>query len=265
MSGDATLLDTKGGAVSRLVRAAATLFDRPRFAPAALVGGLAVTVRLATVHRATNDVDAVSDGDRPREFALEYLGDADASGTDRIEIDGVKVDVMATAPLPEDASDLPDGELDRLFVLGHRWALETAAQVSVQVVAADGPVVEGKFMVATPPALVACKLHALADRRDTSAAKRESDALDIVRLTADLIREPGSAQQFEFAPFDLAALVASEVERWLIDGAAHTAGLIQLGVGTAGAAMGARDVAALGGAFVETIETALRSTGAADQ
>lgn len=47
MSGDVALIDIDDGAVSRLVRTATTLFDTPRFQPAALVGGLAVTIRLA--------------------------------------------------------------------------------------------------------------------------------------------------------------------------------------------------------------------------
>ena len=64
MSGDVTLIDTSDGAISRLVQTASTLFARSGFGPAALVGGLAVTMRLATVHRATNDVDTVTDGDR---------------------------------------------------------------------------------------------------------------------------------------------------------------------------------------------------------
>ncbi len=41
MSGDVALIDADDGAVSRLVRTATTLFDTPRFQPAALVGGLA--------------------------------------------------------------------------------------------------------------------------------------------------------------------------------------------------------------------------------
>jgi hypothetical protein len=132
VSGDVTLVDGGDGATSRLVRTAATLFGTPGFAPAALVGGLAVTCQLATVHRATNDVDTVADGDRPGDLALEYLGDSDA-GAGRIEIEGVTVDVMATHPIDE--RDLPDDELARLFVVGHRWALETATSLAVDVVA----------------------------------------------------------------------------------------------------------------------------------
>jgi hypothetical protein len=129
VSGEVTLIDTSDGAISRLVQTASKLFARSDFGPAALVGGLAVTMRLATVHRATNDVDAVTDGDGPRALALEYLSDSEARASDRIEINGVKVDVMPTSPLPTHARDLPDGDLDRLFVLGHRWALETAGSL----------------------------------------------------------------------------------------------------------------------------------------
>jgi len=120
VSGDVTVVDTSDGSISRLVRTASALFERSGFGPAALVGGLAVTMRLAAVHRATNDVDIVTDGDGPRALALEYLADREARESDRIEIDGVKVDVMPTSPLPTRAGELPGGDLDRLFVLGHR-------------------------------------------------------------------------------------------------------------------------------------------------
>jgi hypothetical protein len=117
VSGEVTLVDTSDGAVARLVQAAAKLFGRPRFERAALVGGLAVTMRIATVHRATNDLDTVLDDDEPS-IGLEYLAGTATPDADRIDIDGVKVDVMATSPLPTDARELPDGDLERLFVLG---------------------------------------------------------------------------------------------------------------------------------------------------
>lgn len=138
MSGDVALIDSDDGTVSRLVRTATTLFDTPRFRQAALVGGLAVTIRLATVHRATNDVDTVSEGAGPRDLALQYLGDRDAAEKNRIEVDGVKVDVMETWPLPDDSGDLPDDDLDRLFVVGHRWALDSAAPVAIDAVSPAG-------------------------------------------------------------------------------------------------------------------------------
>ena len=226
MSGDVALIDSGDGAISRLIRTATTLFETPRFHPAALVGGLAVTVRLATVHRATNDVDTVAEGEGPRDLALQYLGDREAADQNRIVVDGVKVDVMATWPLPDHSDDLPDADLDRLFVVGHRWALDSATPVEIDAVSPDGAVLEtGTLSVATVPALVACKLHAIADRKGPSLSKRESDALDLVRLTGDLIRSDESVRALQSAPFDLASLVAAGVERWFINDALRTARL----------------------------------------
>jgi hypothetical protein len=251
VSGDVRLVEAGGGAVSRLVRTAATLFAQPGFAPAALVGGLAVTIRLATVHRATNDVDTVSDGDAPRELALEYLGDSDVAASGRLRIDGVDVDVMPTAALPDDPADLPDGELDRLFVLAHRWALLSAEEMNVTVVTAGGPlVVESRpLVIASTAALVACKFHALADRRGARAAKRESDALDLVRLVGDLVRAPDAGIAFSPAPFDLGPLVLSQVDRWFVRDSLRMARLATQALGPGFARIEAADVAVLGAAF----------------
>ena len=234
VSGDVALVDSGDEAVSRLVRTASTLFATPDFKPTALVGGLAVTIRLATVHRATNDVDTVSEGDGPRNLALQYLSDAGAAASNRIEINGVNVDILATWPLPPSMDELPDSDLDRLFVLGHRWALDSATPVAVDVLSADGFTVaeSGPLIVATTPALLACKLHAIADRRGPATPKRESDALDVVRLIRDLIRSDQQIDSLVAAPFDLAELVTTQVERWFIDEALRTARLA--GAATAG-------------------------------
>ncbi|MGO9872166.1 MAG: nucleotidyl transferase AbiEii/AbiGii toxin family protein [Acidimicrobiia bacterium] len=249
MFGDVTLIEAGDGGITRLVYTAATLFARPDFGPAALVGGLAVTMRLATVHRATNDVDAVSDGEAP----LQYVGEDAAHGAKRIEIDGVKVDVMPTSPLPMTAEELPDGDLDRLFVLGHRWALESAEPVAVRVITTteSEPSHAQTLIVATAPALVACKFHAIADRRDARRDKRESDALDLVRLIADLVRAPAGAEQFADAPFDLAALVSLQAQRWLIEDATRTARLINLSAGAGEDMMNLANIATIGELFVE--------------
>lgn len=252
VSGDVTLIDGGDGAVSRLVSTASTLFARPAFAPAALVGGLAVTMRLATVHRATNDVDTVSDGEGPRAVALEYVGDRDAGASDRVEIDGVKVDVMTTETLPTSFAELPEGDLDRLFVLGHRWALETAERLTVRVVSPDGSAVgePASLVVATAPALVACKFHAIVDRRDARAHKRESDAIDLFRLLGDLVRVRRLANEFSSAPFDLTALVSAQVERWFIEGAIRTARLMNLSAAAGDARLDSIDVSTIGRLFI---------------
>ena len=227
MSGDVRLIDSGDGSIGRLVRTASALFARPDFAPTALVGGLAVTFRLATAHRATVDVDTVAEGEGPRGLALRYLGDAGAASTDRIEIDGVMVDVMATWPLPATADELPEKDADRLFVLGHRWALETATPVSGDVIEQDGVTVTQSIVlpVATVPALVACKLHAIGDRRGASASKQESDAFDLVRLIGEIVRTPSGTNPYARAPFDLSELVISQIADWLLRNSLRTARL----------------------------------------
>jgi len=249
-----TLIEAGDGGITRLVQTAATLFARPGFGPAALVGGLAVTMRLATVHRATNDVDAVSDGEAP----LQYVGEDDAHGSKRMEIDGVKVDVMSTSPLPMTAEELPDGDLDRLFVLAHRWALESAEPVAVRVVTTTESEPH-TLVVATAPALVACKFHAIADRRDARREKRESDALDLVRLIGDLVRSPAGAEQFADAPFDLVDLVSLQTQRWLIEDATRTARLITLSSGGGDEAMNPANIATIGELFVERLASSRRT------
>lgn len=246
MSGDAVvLLDDASGSVARLVRAAAAWFsaDRRR---AALVGGLAVTLRLATVHRATNDVDAVVD-----ELDDGLVSAVTADHAVPIEIDGVKVDAMPTSPLPADAADLPDDDLDRLFVLGHRWALESAT--SLEVVVRSGDDLHADLMVATVPALLACKLHAIADRRDARAAKRESDARDIYRLTQVLARDRGLASEFTAAPFDLIALVSAGVQRWLMDDVTRTARLLAMGASVGESPVGPDELETVGRLFTSNV------------
>ena len=248
------LIDSGNGSIGRLVRTASALFARPDFAPTALVGGLAVTIRLATAHRATVDVDTVAEGEGPRGLALRYLGDAGAASTDRIEIDGVKVDVMATWPLPTTADELPEKDSDRLFVLGHRWALETATPVTVEVLQQDGVTATQSIAlpVATVPALIACKLHAIGDRRGASASKQESDALDLVRLVGDLVRSVQSGEPFAEAPFDLQMLVIQQIERRFIGEALRTARLV--GSATAGGPpFDANSISTLGRLFIDQV------------
>ena len=59
MSGEPPVLleNDPGGRVLALVQALSRLPERPRWV---LIGGLAVNVRLARLHRATNDVDTLT-------------------------------------------------------------------------------------------------------------------------------------------------------------------------------------------------------------
>lgn len=249
MSGDVTLLDTPDGSVARLVLAAEEAFGRPELTTAALVGGLAVTARIATVHRVTVDVDAVVEDTTRNELAV--TSPEGPAGGERIVLAGVMVDVMPTSALPAHADGLPDDDLPRLFVLGHRWALESATRLAIRVEGSHEA--EAELRVATAPALLACKLHAIADRRDSRADKRESDALDIVRLTQLLVRSRLVDDAYSSAPFDLAPLVVSSVRRWLVDDATRTARLVNSDARSSGVSSSPDELVALGELFCDQL------------
>lgn len=181
---NATPVVLAGESVASMVRAAERACGTPDL-ELAIVGGFAVTCRLGRVHRATGDVDMVADelagvsagGSSAR--ALVELGIArpDPGGKDhRVFVDGTKLEIIETQELHEGVDEI-DSTLDRLFLLGHRWALVTAEPTRVMVA---GTSIDVTLPIATPAALVATKLHAFCDRpRDE---KRASDAYDIFRL-----------------------------------------------------------------------------------
>jgi hypothetical protein len=188
----------------------------------AIIGGFAVTCRLGHVHRATGDVDAVVD---------EVVGIAASSGAQvlidagiaepdpegrpqRVFVDGAKLEIIDTQPLAADVTDID--ALPRLFVLGHRWALETAAPVHVIVSGTD---VDAVLPMATPAALVATKLHAYCDRHDDD--KRASDAYDIYRLLATRDAAGELADATKDGPPGLPQVVRDVMHERLFEGAAR--------------------------------------------
>ena len=98
MSGDRIVLagDADGNAV-HLVRVTARLAEAD-LGPHALIGGLAVMCRLSAVHRATQDIDTVTETTAPTalEVIRSSIGEADPSNPNRVFVDGVKVDVIDT-------------------------------------------------------------------------------------------------------------------------------------------------------------------------
>lgn len=167
MSGDRILLvgDTDGNA-ARLVRVTARLAEAD-LGPHALIGGLAVMCRLSAVHRATQDIDTVTETTAPTaiEVIRSSIGQADPSNPNRVFVDGVKVDVIDTEGFA--AADLEGIEVaDRLFVVSHRWALDKATET--EIVAGD---VTASIRVATPAALVGTKTGALLGGRPPRAAQ----------------------------------------------------------------------------------------------
>ena len=208
-----------GAAVAQMVRAAERAQGVPQLR-LAIIGGLAVACRLGHVHRATGDVDAVVDevvglaADSGAQL-LVTAGIAEADPGDRqhrVFIDGTKLEIIDTHELPADVSDI--AALERLFVLGHRWALDSAEPMRVVVAASD---VDAVLPIAMPAALVATKLHAFCDRQQDE--KRASDAYDIYRLLETCDGDGLVADAMNSGPPGLAEVVREVAGERLVGGA----------------------------------------------
>lgn len=179
----------------------------------ALVGGLAVMVRLGGAHRVTNDLDGVFDNpDEDTAASLVTAGVAEAAGDAAgIVIDGTKLDVIDTQPLPAVVEDVAPDPGDRLFVCAHRYAYEAATPLVVGSAGATAMI-----RVATPAALVACKAHALRfGRPQRRATKRPGDLFDLYRLALDHHDEVLAS--LDTAPWHLRRQVASALHEDLAD------------------------------------------------
>jgi hypothetical protein len=200
------------------------------------IGGLAVICRLQRAHRATGDVDTVTDRADALAMVAEIDG-AEMSGNDII-IEGVPVQVIDTADLPDHVADI-EPVLARLFVVSHRYAFTTATAVGV--VAGS---VNVQLRVATPAALIATKAGALAERRDQR--KRASDTTDLIGL---LDRHGADAAvELRSAAHDLGMLVAGTLEQVLVSDAGRRARDIRA-FGEPEWAMEPADIALVGSAF----------------
>lgn len=213
MSGERIVLagDVEGAA-ARLVHATARLASAD-LGPHALIGGLAVMCRLAAVHRATQDVDTVTETTVPTavEVITSSIGAPDPSNPNRVLVDGVKVDVIDTESFRYEDLDGVDLD-DRLFVVSHRWALETATET--EIVAATET---ASIRVATPAALVATKSGAVLGGRPHEPRKRASDLYDLYRLVLKYDRTGGIGDVLAVAPFGLGHLVADALRARVID------------------------------------------------
>lgn len=172
-----------------------------------LVGGLAVTTRVSAagvIHRATIDIDLVSIYLDPDPEAIEVIAAAHQSDPHRLLVGGVKVDIIPTNPIVDaDLDGLEDR--DRLFLAGHRWAFETAADERLTVPGAELVSVR----VATPAGLVAAKTHAVGYPSSTRrATKHGSDLLDLFRLV-ELYGVDGTlTDELRDGPAELARIIA---------------------------------------------------------
>ena len=231
MSGDLVYLQGgRDGHIESLVRAAGVVVANAGV-QTAIIGGLAVTCRLATAHRATGDVDIVADEPAVVTDTRSAADNLVAAGVatreegvspDRVNVNGTTVEIIETVPV--DAAEVAEVEpaLARLFVLSHRWALESALMCTIGVVGSD---VEIEVPVAVPAALVAMKSHAIQDRNDDR--KRASDAWDLFRLLSSHSGDDTFRASFAAAPGGLVTLVGQAVENVFHDNVTRTRRWIQ--------------------------------------
>lgn len=225
------LAGAAGSNATVLVSVTARLADAT-LGPHALIGGLAVMCRLAAVHRVTQDVDTVTETTAPTavEVIATSIGRHDPSNPSRVVVDGITIDVIDTDSFREEDLDGID-PADRLFVVSHRWALETATDT--ELVAGEEV---ASIRVATPSALVAMKSGALLGGRMRQPRKRASDLYDLYRLLLEYDRAGGIAAALGAAPFDLGHLVADALRarvveeperavRWFLDGGPEMGGV----------------------------------------
>lgn len=174
------LVDNKAGHVRSLVNA---LSHFPPEAQWTVIGGLAVFVRIAGVHRVTNDLDALScDQTSLVEYLVAEIGaERLSAGKLQLNQDGKKVIIDILFDTPETS---PSTEPDkRAFSLGCQMALNTSE--SIEVVVLDGTAVVAKATApfASISALIALKSVAIPRRsRGNRPAKVGSDIHDLVRL-----------------------------------------------------------------------------------
>jgi len=254
VSGDVILSD-EGGVATRLVHALATLTAQVKPNTFALIGGLAVITRLRGVHRATDDIDGVSQqlGEEPSDVAI-VLGETGRGGVRRL-IDGVKIDHIDVGETPATKiaeTNLPEDEWDRAFVLAHRWALDTASPVTITAVENRITLSTVTCLAASSASLVAMKLQSAPRRSRSTVDKAANDYLDLYRLLSDVELAPQVATDLQaHAPHDLGNWVIDRIRFHFIERADDTSRAIRQS--GAEPRLGADEVEATGTAFMARI------------
>ncbi|HVE47359.1 MAG TPA: nucleotidyl transferase AbiEii/AbiGii toxin family protein [Acidimicrobiales bacterium] len=184
MSGDRPPIHLKAGAGSVLARAVEALSRFPTDQPWALIGGVAVFIRLGSVTRPTADADTLARSQAELIERLVAREPATVVSGGELEVpvgDGtIEVDVMDLADDP-----LPGDPERRAFALARRYALETAVTEGVVVSDGESVVVDAQIPVASTAALVALKTASMVRRpHGNSPHKIGSDIHDLVRLVS---------------------------------------------------------------------------------
>lgn len=207
--------------LARLVGALGAL-TAPDMPDVAVIGGMAVNIRLSTAadaHRATQDLDIVAHDTIPG--AVEVLArDHPTRREHTVVVEGIEIDIIVTHPVTEhDLRGLDDGQ--RLFIAGHRWALDTAQPVRLALV---GDAAEISVPVATPAGLVAAKSHAAGHpRASRRATKHGGDLYDLFRLVEVFDQHGQLRDQLTTAPGGLGRLVAHVIATEILTNPARAA------------------------------------------
>jgi len=157
VSGDApprvVLLDDASGRIGALIETVHKITSHVD-TPHALIGGLAVMARLGERHRATVDVDAVYlGGDGVDDLRAILVAEGAVSTGSHLSYGGVTIDPIEVGDIVD--GELPDDPVQRSFVLAHKWALDSATPVRLEVVSSVHSAIAP---TASTPALLAMKL-----------------------------------------------------------------------------------------------------------
>lgn len=223
MSGELRLV---GPGIGNLVTSLAPLAESASIAEFAVIGGLAVLACLGGAHRVTDDLDTVATQHDNEPTVVEAV--LATQGIDGL-LNGTNIDCIAVGDVPAaelSTADLHDAEDDRIFVLAHRWALDTADELTI-VGQTDGTTVtQVRCRFAVPASLVAMKLQSAPRRRGERAHKGGGDYLDLFRIISHPAMTRSIALSLREAPHDLGLWSSREITRCMIDDADRTVSII---------------------------------------
>ncbi|WP_419932215.1 nucleotidyl transferase AbiEii/AbiGii toxin family protein [Candidatus Poriferisodalis sp.] len=180
MPGDHVVLhDSPDGSIGAFVETLAQFPAEPQWA---VIGGFAVNVRIAGLHRITNDVDAVSADPLRLVEVLVGLG-AQRTRTAELVMGSAGTEVMIDVLADGYETELPAEAGARAFALARRMAISDATPVLVEVARGAETVAAATVPVASTDSLIALKAAALPRRQGTRThPKVGSDIHDMTRL-----------------------------------------------------------------------------------
>lgn len=222
-----------------------------------VVGGLAVISHLSHLHRVTMDVDAVVWMDSPEVLDLLVTGGAARLTNGARLPSGHLVDLITVGAY--DPADLPTEALDRMFILAHRWAYDTARETHITAYGARTglPKASATAWLATPGALAAMKLQSIPRRAGPTIHKRASDAYDLFRLIDHCERKGTVSRQLATAPSDLGDFCLRQARAYLVDEPERTVRWFRTEGSPDMGQISVDDLVATGTPFAESLERRL--------